>query len=201
MGKIFMRGLLTIAPITLTIAILVWLINLFERTIGASVQELIPQYYFPGLGIIITFLFIFIIGIFINTWLIQKFVHIGDTLFQKIPLVKTLYQSITDMLNFFNTPGESGINKVCIVDFNGHRLLALVTRDHFENLPKELGQDDDVVVFLPMSYQIGGFAIVVKKSQITPINMTVEDAMRFVITAGAAAKATQTGASIPKGQK
>lgn len=189
MGKIFMRGLLTIAPITLTIAILVWLINLFESTIGSSVKALIPRYYFPGLGILITFFFIFIIGFFINTWIIQKVVNVGDVVFQKIPLVKTLYQSIGDMLNFFNTPGEAEVNKVCIVEFNGYRLLALVTRDHFENLPPDLGKDEDVVVFLPMSYQIGGFAIVVKKSQIKPIDMTVEDAMRFVITAGAAAKA------------
>jgi len=197
MGKIFMRGLLTIAPITLTIAIMVWLINLFERTIGSAIQEIVPQYYFPGLGIVVTFIFIFVVGVFINSWVIQKFVGVGDTLFQKIPLVKTLYQSIADMLNFFNTPGEAEVNKVCTVDINGYKLLALVTRDHFDGLPAELGKDDDVVVFLPMSYQIGGFAIVVKKNQITPIDMTVEDAMRFVITAGAAAKVQPPVVPVP----
>lgn len=184
-----MRGLLTIAPITLTVAILVWIINLFETTIGASIQNLFPQYYFPGMGILLTFLFIFLIGVLINTWVFQAFLRTSDSLFQKIPLVKTLYQSIADMLNFFNTGDESEINKVCIVNYNGNRLLGLITRDHFTDLPAELGsENEDVVVFLPMSYQIGGFAIVVKKKDVQPINMSVEDAMRFLITAGAAAK-------------
>ncbi len=54
----------------------------------------------------------------------------------------------------------------------------------FDDLPPGLGGEEDVAVYVPYSYQIGGFTLIVARKQIQPLDMRLEDAMRFVVTAG-----------------
>jgi uncharacterized membrane protein len=68
------------------------------------------------------------------------------------------------------------------------RLLGFITRSDFSDLPQGVANADDVAVYLPMSYQVGGYTVVVPRSQITPVNMARDEAMRFVLTAGLTAQ-------------
>ena len=190
MGKIFMRGLIAVAPIALTAAILIWLFSFLEATFRGPIEDMIgSRYYFPGLGIIVALVFIFLVGLIINTWLIQRIYDWGEKLLTRIPLVKTLYGSITDLMSFFHTGDkEKKKGRVVTIELAGTRLVGLVTREDFEGLPEGVGKNDEVAVFLPMSYQIGGYTVMVPKSMIKPISMSVEEGMRFVVTAGAPGK-------------
>ncbi len=186
MGKIFMRGLIAIAPIVITIALIGWLFGFLEDTFRTPIQALIGhKYYFPGLSIIIALVLIFIIGVIINSWIMQKLYTLGEKTLKKIPLVKTLYGSICDIMSFFTVKGGSKHEKVVTVDYQGMRLIGLITRENFNGLPSGIGQENEVAVFLPFSYQIGGFTVIMPKSKVTSIDMTIEQGMRFVITAGA----------------
>ncbi len=68
------------------------------------------------------------------------------------------------------------------------RLMGLVTRESFDDLPEGIGDDQTVAVYLPMSYQLGGFTIMVPKDKIHPVDMTVDRAMQFLLTAGVSAE-------------
>ena len=68
------------------------------------------------------------------------------------------------------------------------RLIGFVTREDLSGLPKALGEDDRVAVYLPLSYQIGGYMLFMPRSALIPIDMSLEDAMRFSITAGMSTK-------------
>ncbi|MCK4934825.1 MAG: DUF502 domain-containing protein [Simkaniaceae bacterium] len=186
MGKIFMRGLLAIAPIIITIALVIWLFGFLEDTFRAPIQAIIgPKHYFPGLSIIVALVIIFIIGVIINNWVIQKLYALGERILKKIPLVKTLYASVCDIMSFFQVKGEHKKDKVVTIEVQGLRLLGLVTRENFDDLPPGIGNDDDIAVFLPFSYQIGGFTVMMPKSKVKVVDMSIEQGMRFVITAGA----------------
>jgi uncharacterized membrane protein len=63
-------------------------------------------------------------------------------------------------------------------------MIGLVTRNSFEDLPKGVGTNQDIVVFFPFSYQIGGITAIVPKSLVTPVDMTVEKGLRFMATGG-----------------
>ncbi len=187
-GTIFMRGLIAIAPIALTIALVVWLGSFLEETFSYPIKEFFgTKYYFPGLGIIVAVVVIFFVGVIFNTYLVQKFNDWTDKLFNRIPLVKTLYGAICDLMSFFKG-GEKKSEKVVSMDWNGMRFVGLVTRENFNDLPAGVGEEGDVAVFIPLSYQIGGITFMVPRSAVRPIDMSVEDAMRFVITAGAPGK-------------
>jgi len=188
MSTIFMRGLIAIAPIALTIALVVWLGSFLEDTFSYPIKEWFgDRYYFPGLGIIVAVIVIFFVGVVFNTYLVQRFNEWTDRLFNRIPLIKTLYGAICDLMSFFKG-GENKSEKVVSMEWNGMRFVGLVTRENFDDLPSGVGQEGDVAVFIPLSYQIGGVTFMVPRSAIKPLNMSVEDAMRFVITAGAPGK-------------
>ena len=185
MKKIFLRGLLALTPIALTVAIVSWLFGVLENTFSIPLKELVGnKYYFKGLGILVALLVIFIVGVLINTFLIQKIYAWGERVVAKIPLIKTIYNSISDLLSFFQTDKSFKGGKVVSFEWMGLRLLGLVTREDFHDLPEGIGEEGEVAVFVPFGYQIGGFTVMVPKNTVKYIDMSVEDGMRFLITAG-----------------
>lgn len=185
MGKILLRGFLGVAPIVITVALIIWLYKECEDLVRAPIIALLgPQYYFPGLGMIIALLIIFLIGLIINTFLVQKIQGAVERSFRKIPLVKTIYVSVCDLMSFFQQGGQKQAGKVVVIELMGTKLIGLVTRDTFLDLPGGIGSEDDVAVFLPFSYQLGGMTVFIAKDKIQYIDMSVERALRFIVTAG-----------------
>jgi uncharacterized membrane protein len=64
------------------------------------------------------------------------------------------------------------------------RLLGFITRSDFSDLPPGVGKEGEVAVYLPMSYQVGGYTILVPRSRVTAVDMSREEALRFLLTAG-----------------
>lgn len=188
MGKIFRRGLIAVAPLALTLALLLWFFNTLEGLLSAPLKALVGPYYFSGLGILVALVLTFLIGTVINNWMIQKLSVAGELILQKIPLVKTLYNSIGEMMNYFGSKEKQKQEQVVLVEINGYKLVGLITRDSFEDLPKGLGEEGEIAVYLPMSYQIGGYTVILPKSHVKKLAMTVEEGMRFAVTAGVLAQ-------------
>jgi uncharacterized membrane protein len=184
MGKIFKRGLIAIAPLALTLALFLWFFNTLEGIFSVPLKALIGKYYFSGLGILVALVLIFLVGTVINNWIIQKFSSLMERLLTKIPLVKTLYNSIGEMMSYFGSKEKHREEQVVLVEINGMRLVGLVTRDSFKDLPPGIGGEGDLAVYLPMSYQIGGYTVFLPRSRVTKLDMTVEEGMRFAVTAG-----------------
>lgn len=185
LGKIFKRGLIAIAPLAATIALVQWLFSTLEGVFSGPIKAIIgEQYYFRGMGIVVALFFIFLIGSIINNWIVQKISHYGEILLKKIPLVKTLYNSVGEMMSYFQSKEKQKQGGVVILEFQGIRMLGLVTRETFHDLAKGIGEEGDIAVFLPLSYQIGGHTVIVPRSKVQRIDMNMEEAMRFCVTAG-----------------
>jgi uncharacterized membrane protein len=184
MGKILLRGFLGIAPLAITIILLIWLYNHLEFIFGAPIAYFFPKIYFPGLGIIIAIITLFLLGLLLNYWFIEYIYQKFENLLKRIPLLKTIYISVTDLMSFFDAGDKTKHNKVVSVTISGIKMIGLVTRNSFEDLPKGVGTNQDIVVFFPFSYQIGGITAIVPKSLVTPVDMTVEKGLRFMATGG-----------------
>lgn len=184
MSKIFLKGLMAVLPVAITLTLIIWILDAIERIFGYVIKGLLgQQYYFPGLGLIVGLVLVFIVGIVMNAWIVQRVYAWGDRIMKKIPFVKTLYGSVSDMLNFFKTK-KSTDGEVVIVRLMGTKVLGLVTRVQFDDLPKGIGGPNEIAVYLPMSYQLGGYTIIVPKDAVEKIDMSIEKAMRFSVTAG-----------------
>lgn len=191
LGTLFLQGLIAILPIALTVYLVYWLAASAESVLGQAMRFVIGDaYYVRGLGVLAGFLITLGIGVLLRIWLFRKVFFLGEALLQRIPGIKSLYGSIRDMVGFFDASKRKEFDKtvmVALADENV-RLMGLVTREDFGDLPAGIGDEQTVAVYLPMSYQLGGFTVLVPKAQIRPVDMTVDQAMQFVLTAGVSAE-------------
>ncbi|MBS0621637.1 MAG: DUF502 domain-containing protein [Verrucomicrobia bacterium] len=183
-SRIFWRGIKTLLPFAVTIAILYWVCDAVEHLFAAILKWFMPpQYYFTGLGFLVGITLVFAVGIAINAWIAGWAKDKFDNILNRIPLVKTLYRSATDLMNFFDRPKTEG-SRVVSFESSGGRMLGIVTREQFEGCPAGIGEKEEVILYLPLAYQIGGVMLIVPKKDLKPIDMSVEYAMRFIMTCG-----------------
>lgn len=182
--KFFSRGLWTLAPLTLTLVMLLWVFSFLENTFKVPLIYLTGgHFYFPGMGIIVALIFVTFIGLIINNWLIRQLYCFGERIIQKIPLIKSVYNAMSTAVSFFNSDSQQNLNHVVLVDVNGFKIFGFVTRNTFDDLPNT-ADNDSIAVYIPFSYQIGGYTFIVSKSKVTKMDIPVEEAMRFSLTAG-----------------
>lgn len=200
-GTLFLQGLVAILPIALTLYLIYWLATSAEAVLGKAIRYVISDdYYVPGLGVLAGFLITLGIGVLLKVWVFRRVFSLGEALLQRIPGIKSLYGSIRDLVGFFDASKQKEFNKTVMVTVgdDATRLMGLVTRDDFADLPEGIGDRQTVAVYLPMSYQLGGFTVMVPRDRIRPVDMKVDQAMQFVLTAGVSAEAKDVKPSIAK---
>ena len=184
LGGILLKGLVTILPISLTVYFVYWLGITTETLLSKPIKLMIGDAYWPGMGLVTGFLILFVIGLAVNAFLVRRVLGIGEELLLRVPVVKTVYSAIRDMTRLVNTDKKKGdLDRVVTVDVGLGRLIGFVTQEHANTLGIG-GGDDLVAVYLPMSYQIGGYTIYLPRSRVVETDLTVEQAMRIVLTGG-----------------
>ena len=180
-GKYILTGLVTMLPVILTLYLLYWLAVSAETLLG----ELIPQeIYFPGMGVAVALLAMFIVGMLMHTRPIRQLFLRGERIFYRLPVLKSIYAAFRDFMDYFSPGRKKDFEQVVTVTFGdtGMRLIGFVTQAD-DQLPEDF-QRDYVMVYLPMSYMLGGYAVLVPRASVQPLNMSMEEAMRYVLTAG-----------------
>src|SRR5260221_14791485 len=95
LARTFFSGLAVVLPIFVTIALLLWLINAVESTLGALFRLLAPAgAYYPGLGLLAALMFIFAVGVLMEALLFRRLMGWFEQLLEHIPLVKTIYGAV-----------------------------------------------------------------------------------------------------------
>jgi uncharacterized membrane protein len=187
--SIFLKGLAAVLPAVITLWALWWLASTAEKVLGGLLRAALPEsWYLPGLGVVTGLVVVFAVGVLLHAWFVRALYEFFERQLEKLPLVKTVYGSVKDLLGFFVSGGDATTDQVVVIRFNDGsrqmRVLGFVTRDRFDDLPRGVGDDDMVAVYVPMSYQIGGFTVMVTHDCIEAIDMTTEEALRFAVTAG-----------------
>ena len=185
LGRILLKGLITILPIGLTLYFAYWLGVTAESVLAGPLKWLLPVgAYRPGMGLIAGFLVMFIVGLAVNAYVVRRVLLWSETLVLRVPLLKTVYAALRDLtalMKLGETPGE--LQRVVMVQWGPGRAIGFVTQEN-ATVPG-LGTDESLVaVYLPMSYQIGGYTLYLPRDRIQPTDLTVEAAMRIVLTGG-----------------
>lgn len=182
-GKYILTGLITTLPVILTLYILYWLAVTAETLLA----DLVPRgIYLPGMGVATALLVMLVIGMMMHTRPIRRLFIRAERIFYILPLVKTVYSAFRDFMDFLSPARKKKLEQVVAVTLGetGMHLIGFVTQAENDQLPEEFQDGDNVMVYLPMSYQLGGYAVLVPRASVRPLNMSMEEAMRFVLTAG-----------------
>jgi len=185
LGKLFLKGLAVVIPVTLTLAILWWMARGAEQVLGGMLMKFLPEgWYIPGMGVVSAVAMTILIGLLTHVILFQKLFAVGDAILNRLPLVKTIYSALKDFIGYLSPDSKVAMSKVVLVKVPGQDFeqLGFVTREDFSRLPMKLTVDDPIAVYLPMSYQIGGYTLFLPRSCLTPVDMSFEEGMKLVLT-------------------
>jgi uncharacterized membrane protein len=186
LGRIFITGLLTLIPAVATIYLMVWLIGAVDRMFGRPLRWLMPdETYLAGMGIVLAIAIVFGVGVLMHAVLFRQVFRMAEAAMLRVPLVRSIYSAVKDLIGLFGR--ESGpAMQVVSVTFpgTGWKLLGFVTRAEFTDLPAGIGTPAEIAVYLPMSYQVGGYTVILPREAVRPVEMSREEAMKFILTAG-----------------
>ncbi|MBX3022250.1 MAG: DUF502 domain-containing protein [Bdellovibrionales bacterium] len=182
----FLKGLFTALPLLLSIYVFIWFLALVERNTSQLLLVFWPEFlYIPGMGVVLAFALIYLLGTVVDKPWSRWFFNLTETLLSEVPVVKTVYMAIKDFTDFLKPKSDRKSNQVVLVKFPGSaiEMIGLMTRENLKDMPEPVTKEERVAVYLPMSYQFGGVTVFIPRAWVTPTNMSVEAAMRSIITA------------------
>jgi uncharacterized membrane protein len=193
-GKILLTGIFTVLPVLATVYLVIWLFNFVDHFLGKPLLWLIPdEAYRAGMGFLVALAVIFVVGVLMRAYFVRQIFRWAERLLLEIPLVKSIYGALRDFFGLFAGGSDAKALRVVSVSLPGTsmRVMGFVTREEFSDLPAGVAADGEVAVYLPMSYQVGGYTVFMPRSQLREIEMSREDAMRFVLTAGVKTRSSE----------
>lgn len=186
LARLFFRGLVAILPLALTGYLVYAAVVAGESLLHQAVLLVIAEKdYWPGMGFLLSVALVMAVGLLMYSFVVRKVYQGVTRLLERIPVVKSIYGMLVDVVQLFGSAEQRPFRRVVLVTLaDGNELLGFVTREDFADHP-DFGVDR-LAVYLPMSYQLGGFTVVVAADRVRPVEMSVEDALRFCVTAGVA---------------
>ena len=180
------RGLVVVLPIGLTLWLLWWLGSSTESLLQQVITLVIPaEHYRPGMGIVAAVVLLLGAGTMVNALIVRRVLAAWEGFLDRIPVVKTIYGAIRDFTKLLPADGKRrDLSHVVLARFGDARIVGFVTRDDASELGLTSPTEKLVAVYFPMSYQIGGYTLLLPASAIERLDMPVESAMRLVLTGG-----------------
>jgi len=179
--------LVTILPVVLTLYLLYWLAVSAESVLGNMIQLMLPKsMYWPGMGLIAGLIAVFVVGLLMHAYVVQRLFSKVEQLLYHMPLIKSVYRAIRDFFDYFSPTSKKEFEQVVAVSIGntGMQVIGFVTQANPEHLPEDFRGKDNILVYMPLSYMIGGYAVLMPRSAVRPLDMSMEEAMRFTLTAG-----------------
>ncbi|RUO66372.1 Uncharacterized membrane protein [Pseudidiomarina planktonica] len=182
------KGLAILLPIILTITLVRWLLVTMETWLKPLWLMVLPEfYYFPGLAFI-SFLIIAIIMGFSSRWrLFYGVWMIPGRVMEKLPVMRQLYATINDIFELMSGKNFTEESVVLVTLPGSHmQLIGIVTKKSGVkgDMISECLDEDQIAVYLPMSYMVGGYMVMVPRNCTTNLDMSPSDAMQLVISGG-----------------
>ena len=185
--RYFLTGLLVITPIWGTILILKTLFVTVDSILGTALADLVlPDYYFPGLGIMALVLLILLAGVLATNFFGRRMVSRWEEFLDRVPIVRGIYATLKSMMDILSFKQREKYDKVVMIQFpkNESYCLAFVTGDTREEI-QSLAPEPLVHVFVPTSPNpTSGYFLLVPETEVVPVDMSVEEAMKLIVSGG-----------------
>jgi uncharacterized membrane protein len=187
----FFQGIIIIAPISITLYVVIWLFNLVDHFLPNILYNFFPKWMshsdgtirtIPGLGFLLVVLIVTLIGWVSSSFVVSKIVSVLDKVLEQTPGIKYIYSSIKDFLEAFGGNRKKFDKPVLVsVDSIDTWRVGFIT----QNDVAQFGLIDHVAVYVPLSYALTGVVYFVPKEKIKPLtNLNSAEAMKFVISGG-----------------
>jgi uncharacterized membrane protein len=177
----FMTGLLVIVPLGATILILVWLFTSIDNILQPAVRA-IWGHNITGIGFGATIILIYVTGTIARNVIGKRIVKYFDSLLDRVPIFRLLYRGIRQVMASFSDADKTGFMQVVLAEFpqKGMRAIGFVTNE----MTDKSGQKWISVLIPTAPNPTTGFLEILKEQDIVRTNISVDDAVKMVISAG-----------------
>ena len=182
----FITGIVVLIPIGFTLYLSRFLINISTKLVpaGLNPNNYIP-YAIPGIEILLTIIFITIVGGLSLSFLGKKILQIVDNLFKRIPILRTIYSAIVQLTDSFRNQ-EGSKKSVVLVEYprKGSWAVGFATKENKGEL-KDKTNKELINVFVPTTPNpTSGFLLMFPKEDVICLDMSFEEASKFIVSAG-----------------
>lgn len=194
--RTFLAGLVVTVPTMLAFFFLKLLVNYIDRVSRPFIEHLF-HIEIPGIGLVVTFLLVFMVGLFSTNFLGKRFVWLGEKLVEKIPLVRSIYASVKQIIELIFSTKEKTFQQVVLAPYphDGSYALGVVTGKfnassapslHIERNEEHPSEDDVLInVFIPSTPNFtSGLMVIYRQREILPLAMTVEEGFKYLMSGG-----------------
>ena len=179
--KYFLQGLLLLGPLAATLYCVFLMFTYVDRLVGDPLKEHY-QLDIPGIGIIVLFVFLTLLGLIGQTIIARPFIFFTRRLLARAPLINFIYTSLQDLFTAF-VGKEKKFNVpviVCMNHENNLWKLGFVTEKNLE----EFGLHEMVAVYFPHSYAFSGVLYFVPEKSVKMVDLSPSEVMKFVVSGG-----------------
>lgn len=191
---VFLTGLLVLVPLGITLWVLNLIIGTMDETLLLLPEAWQPRHFgmrLPGLGALLTVAFIFVVGLFTQNFIGQKLVGWWNALVRRIPLVGPLYSSVQQVSDTLLSSNGNAFRKALLIEYprRGSWTIAFLTGIPGGDVVNHL-QGDHLSVYVPTTPNpTSGFFLIVPKSEVIELDMSVDAALKYIVSMGVVAPA------------
>jgi len=198
MRRYFITGLLIWVPLGITLWVLDLLIGTMDQTLTVLPTQWQPEAWLgmriPGLGVILTLLVIVLTGMFGANFFGQKIIEVWERMLTRIPVVKSIYGSVKQVSDTLLSGSGHAFRKVLLVRYPHPQAWSLAFQTNVPDEVKRVLPEDHVAVFIPTTPSpVNGFYFYVKKSEVIELNVSVDRALKYIVSMGVASGEARPG--------
>jgi uncharacterized membrane protein len=189
--RYFISGLLVWLPVIITVLVIKFLVDLLSKSLLLLPHGLQPDtlfgFHIPGIGVILTLFVIVLTGLLAANFMGKRLVQLGDSIMGRIPLVRSVYTGVKQVTETLFQPGGQSFRKVLLVEYPcaGVWSLAFQTGEVNSDFETTIGEEHMVSYFIPTTPNpTSGFLMMAPKSKVKELDISVDQALKFVISLG-----------------
>lgn len=183
--KIFTTGLLTLLPLGVTVYVFYLIFNVLDSLLGG-----IFVYYLgfrvPGIGFAAGIVLIFMVGLVASNLIGRKLLAYGDLIFRNLPLARSIYSSAKQIIDAFTVQGKNAFQQVVLLEYPrpGLYVLGFITGESRGEI-QEKTREEVLNIFIPTTPNpTSGMLILAPRKEVLELEMSVEDAMKVIVSGG-----------------
>lgn len=185
-----LAGLVVWLPILITIGVLRFIIELLDNTLALVPKAYQPEqligHYIPGLGVILSLIILLVTGVIATNYLGQRLVGWGESILSRIPLVRTIYKTVKQVIHTVLSTNSEAFRKVVLIEYPRKGLWSIAFQTGSANaVINNKVKDDMISLFMPTTPNpTSGFLIMLPRSDVMELDMSIDEALKLIISLG-----------------
>jgi uncharacterized membrane protein len=182
-GRLFLTGIIILAPVVATIFLLFWVFQFIDNLLQPLLSFVIGRYIY-GIGFVVLVALVFLIGLIAESVMGNKLILLGEHLLTRVPLTRPVYTMMKEITDSFSGDATNGFSQVVLVEFprKGVKAIGFITNESASKFEERL-----IGVYIPgCPNPTSGTFLIVRENEIVRTSLSVSDAMKMVISAGRA---------------